>query len=573
MNNNFDNIEGDYVSLGRFGNSFFDISNDNNNGSNANNINSFREYIKLGGKKLPSLLRFLVLLGAIISLLVLVKLPIKNRVELRKEMLDRALLERMRYHNDSAIQLPGNNTVGSVANETLTGTHKGETKAFVQLQNESSPERSVGVENNNTMEVKDRSVAKNSISIQKDIKLDMADSFFGSHYNIHGVNKKAAENDICSDKDYTKKVLKLVYELSYFALPKDTMNIRKFEASDVKVFKDEMWVVCDNSWMIGKFGLSLTPFSDSNKLLGMQTTTSGGNPLDISRLLLGTDPNTEDSQWEGIVRDDVTGHLFVIRESIPHYLNGNPTNVSENLEELKLERPGLAKHYHSHIIELAVVKVNNVESYEVLETCTAEQQFEFDNKGFEGAVGLRTRAGEYYLLGLCEGNYCMGETKGEESGNGRLILMKKEYISRASEVTTENTPKNDIYRHNSKCIWRSIRMINIPKEANFQDYSSIDIRGNKVAITSQEDSSMWIGEIYFGDGEYLDPEKIQLLPNGRVYYFPRDHDCDFKYCNIEGVSFISDNMVVTVSDKMKKKNRQSPKCIHKDQSIHIFAIP
>ncbi|XP_665324.1 hypothetical protein [Cryptosporidium hominis TU502] len=167
----------------------------------------------------------------------------------------------------------------------------------------------------------------------------------------------------------------------------------------------------------------------------------------------------------------------------------------------------------------------------------------------------------------------MGEMKGEEYGNGRLILMKKEYINKTTELTTGGTLNSDMNSLKSKCIWKSVRMINIPKEANFQDYSSIDVRGNKVAITSQEDSSIWIGEIDYGDGEYLDPYKIQLLPNGRVYYFPRDHVCDFKYCNIEGVSFISDNMIVTVSDKMKKKNRQSPKCLHKDQSIHIFAIP
>ncbi|KAL3128263.1 putative transmembrane domain-containing [Cryptosporidium hominis] len=577
MYNNFDNkIESDYISLGRFSNNYFNISDNQNSNTNNRNVsnNLFNEYFNLGNKRFSSILRFLVILAAFISLLVLIKLPVKNRIELRKEILENALLLKKK-HEGRAYNNYENKNVEQIVNSTqMSNVKQNKTGSLILEDSERVTNRSSIIDINGNVTKKDNDhMIKDTINLGGNTKLDVVNSVFGSHYNTYGINKRAAENDICNDKDYTKKVLKLVYELSYFALPKDTLNIRKFEASDVKVFNEEMWVVCDNSWTIGKFGLSLTPFSHSNKLLNMQTTTSGGNPLDINTLLLGTDPNTEDSQWEAIVRDDITGHLFVIRESIPHDLEELKLYKGDFLKNLKDENHNSSRHYHSHIIELALVKVNNVESYEVLETCTAEHKFDFDNKGFEGAIGLRTRNGDFYLLGLCEGNFCMGEMKGEEYGNGRLILMKKEYINKTTELTTGGTLNSDMNSLKSKCIWKSVRMINIPKEANFQDYSSIDVRGNKVAITSQEDSSIWIGEIDYGDGEYLDPYKIQLLPNGRVYYFPRDHVCDFKYCNIEGVSFISDNMIVTVSDKMKKKNRQSPKCLHKDQSIHIFAIP
>lgn len=567
MYRNFDNVEDGYISLGRFSNNYFNISDDRSSDQNTNsNVGSFNEYLKLGGRRFSSLLRFLVILVVFISLLVLIKLPVKNRIELRREMLEKALIQRRKEVKELTSHVSGNDTLEATSGPVQELSLKGNETELLVLDNngESASSQSLVAENRTSVSGGNKMSIANFASRQgSNENLNVENALLGSHYNMNGINKKAAENDICNDKDYTRKMLKLVYELSYFALPKDTMNIRKFEASDVKVFNDEMWVVCDNSWIIGKFGLSLTPFSQSNKLLGMQTTTSGGNPLDINKLLLGTDPKLEDSQWEGIVRDEVTGHLFVIRESIPHYLE----------QELIQDGLSLAKHYHSHIIELALVEVNNVESYEVLETCTAEHRFNFDNKGFEGAVGLRTRGGEFYLLGLCEGNFCMGGATGEESGNGRLILMKKEYVQNRSELSKENTLENKNHGPSSKCIWRSVRMINIPREAKFQDYSSIDVRGNKVAITSQEDSSMWLGEIDFGDGEYLDPDELKLLPNGRVYYFPRDHDCDFKYCNIEGVSFISDNMIVTVSDKMKNRRRQSPKCLHKDQSIHIFAIP
>ncbi|KAK9172741.1 Uncharacterized protein cmbei_5003980 [Cryptosporidium meleagridis] len=576
MYNNFDNkVESDYISLGRFSNNYFNISDDQNSNTNNRNVNNnlFNEYFNLGNKKFLSILRFLVILAAFISFLVLIKLPVKNRIELKREMLENALLLKKKHEEKAHSSYENKNLEPIIDSTQMSNLKQNKTGLLILEDNERVSNKSsiIDISSNVTKKYNDHMI-KNAINLGSNTKLDAVNSVFGSHYNINGINKRAAENDICNDKDYTKKVLKLVYELSYFALPKDTLNIRKFEASDVKVFNEEMWVVCDNSWMIGKFGLSLTPFSHSNKLLSMQTTTSGGNPLDINTLLLGTDPNNEDSQWEAIVRDDVTGHLFVIRESIPHDLEEAKLYKEDFSKNLKDKNYNSSRHYHSHIIELALVKVNNVESYEVLETCTAEHKFDFDNKGFEGAIGLRTRNGDFYLLGLCEGNFCMGEMKGEEYGNGRLILMKKEYINK-TELTSDGALNSDMNSLKSKCIWKSIRMINIPKEANFQDYSSIDTRGNKVAITSQEDSSIWIGEIDYGDGEYLDPDKIQLLPNGRVYHFPRDHVCDFKYCNVEGVSFISDNMIVTVSDKMKKKSRQSPKCLHKDQSIHIFAIP
>ncbi|KAL7068442.1 hypothetical protein ACR3K2_10510 [Cryptosporidium serpentis] len=546
------------------------------------------------------------------------------------------------------------------------------------------------------------------------ITTDLSSYYSGSHYNSQGLNKRAIDNNICNDKNYTRKVLKMVYELTYFALPKDIKNETKFEASDLKIIGDNIWVVCDNSWHLGRFGLSLTPFSHQNELVYMRTTTAGGRPMDIEKLLDGTDPTKEDSQWEAIVYDNVTRHLYVIRESIPHIIekgldnynykneidskievnreeelkyifgniDGNSDNIKDkfefasnkehlndiqkginnfevqrkhrifekscpyntNLEGVKImdrkyqnllytetrevkgnkEYKGRTKkdqkhlkskiaepHYHSHIIELALVNVDGQDFYEVIENCAAEYLFMFDNKGFEGAIGLRTRQGEFYILGLCEGNYCLGGVQGEQPGNGRLVLMEKVYISsqhntsadikiaRNNQEVVQDIENKDFdedanYKYKSenydlnensdigafniakplmKCIWKTVRMIEIPSEVKFQDYSSIDVRGSKVAITSQEDSAVWIGGVDYGDGEFLDPQKLSLIPGGKTYYFPRDHDCDYKYCNIEGVSFISDNLIVTVSDKMKKNKRQSPKCLEKDQSVHVFSIP
>jgi hypothetical protein len=51
-----------------------------------------------------------------------------------------------------------------------------------------------------------------------------------------------------------------------------------------------------------------------------------------------------------------------------------------------------------------------------------------------------------------------------------------------------------------------------------------------------------------------------------VYRFPKK-----SYGNVEGIAWLSEDTLVCVSDK--KKKRQPKKCADKDQSIHIFRIP
>ena len=51
-----------------------------------------------------------------------------------------------------------------------------------------------------------------------------------------------------------------------------------------------------------------------------------------------------------------------------------------------------------------------------------------------------------------------------------------------------------------------------------------------------------------------------------IYQFPKKG-----YCNVEGIAWLSEDMLVMVSDK--KKSRQPEKCAGKDQSIHIFRLP
>jgi len=58
-----------------------------------------------------------------------------------------------------------------------------------------------------------------------------------------------------------------------------------------------------------------------------------------------------------------------------------------------------------------------------------------------------------------------------------------------------------------------------------------------------------------------------------VYDFPRDDEGKIIYCNVEGVDFFNDDLVVVVSDRMKGHGKQPMECLDRDQSIHIFSLP
>jgi hypothetical protein len=171
--------------------------------------------------------------------------------------------------------------------------------------------------------------------------------------------------------------------------------------------------------------------------------------------------------------------------------------------------------------------------------------FAQENTGFEGVAWLR-RDNHDYLLALCEGNYC--ENKSESSsGNGRIEVFE---------------------RFSESWIWKT--EIFLPSTVTFADYSDIAIYGNKIAVTSQKSSSLWIGEL----NQYL----FDIEGNGNIYTFPRGDNngnsgvgSSIIYCTVEGVSFISEKQIVIVSDKAGSEFPS--RCRYKDQSISIFNIP
>jgi hypothetical protein len=122
-------------------------------------------------------------------------------------------------------------------------------------------------------------------------------------------------------------------------------------------------------------------------------------------------------------------------------------------------------------------------------------------------------------------------------------------------------------------------MIKLPSSIQFTDYSAISIYREGlltfptyVAITSQENSQVWIGLI----------EEINAFPFFQIsslktdvsYNAPRatetSDQCSIQYCNIEGVTWQNENQLILVSDKSKKD--QDKICKQKGQSIHYMKL-
>lgn len=162
--------------------------------------------------------------------------------------------------------------------------------------------------------------------------------------------------------------------------------------------------------------------------------------------------------------------------------------------------------------------------------------FSKQNKGFEGVEHL-WRGDREYLVGLWED--ALKKDGGSNKGTGLLRVFEK---------TTDGMWE-----------WQSKLDAELPGTAQFEDYAAISQRGNRVAVVSQSSRKLWVGELNETANGFA-------AGTGQVYRFPSKH-----YGNVEGVSWLSDDELVMVSDRRKKgQDKDNAK---KDQSIHIFRIP
>jgi hypothetical protein len=220
----------------------------------------------------------------------------------------------------------------------------------------------------------------------------------------------------------------------------------------------------------------------------------------------------ETSHYEGITFDGYgTPHFYVIKET-----------DNDNGQEL------------GKVIQLDAAGALEGDEW-------TDAAFSVSNKGFEGLAWVRA-AGDDYLLGLCEGNFCQDDNI--NIGNGKLRVMRQQNGA-----------------------WVTTTTLDIPAEARFRDYSDIALRENgdgtyKVAIVSQESSALWLGTL-------ATSPSFAFTGQGAAYAFPKAADGSVVYCNIEGVTFMSDTLFAMVSDE----SDGSTPCNDKDEMAHIVRVP
>jgi hypothetical protein len=157
-----------------------------------------------------------------------------------------------------------------------------------------------------------------------------------------------------------------------------------------------------------------------------------------------------------------------------------------------------------------------------------------DNKGFEGLAVVH-REGKAYVLALHEGHPDDARSDGSVRGRIEVFAQKGD---------------GDGWRHEAT--------LKLPKDVRFADWSGLDIRDGRVAVTSQQSSALWLGE--------LAADEWAFTGEGETYLFPRDGDGDPRYLTIEGVALLDRGRVAVVTDLDKTDTAR------RDRAIHIFAL-
>lgn len=220
------------------------------------------------------------------------------------------------------------------------------------------------------------------------------------------------------------------------------------------------------------------------------------------------------------------------------------------------------------------VRINEDQSVTYLSTCKVDFALpEGNKKGWEGAEYVDKGDEGEFLLGVCEGNHCQvrayyiavhaqvdvarpdghvvhffndavplcsglqailasmcdcgaaieciepggcvqgSKGRGKERGNGRIVVTK-------------------LVEDAEGCKWETQKLVKLPPF--FKDYSDIDITASgRVAVSSQEDSAVWVGQ--------MNMTTFEIEGEGTTLHFPRSADgCQPIYCNIEGVHFIDE---------------------------------
>ncbi len=321
--------------------------------------------------------------------------------------------------------------------------------------------------------------------------------------SIDSGNHGRGPNKFCRTASYRKNVLKLIKEAPFAGLFADLRNQTKFEASGVAydASTDSYLAVFDSSMSVARFDDSFEFRGPGNVLIGER---------EMESQFEGISPyDTERNQW------------LLLAEAVPG--------------------DGDGQWYPE--VTLAQFHAGEDSSYDVVERCRVDFPLTHENKGFESIIYLPEKE---LLLGLCEGNWCEGGKRGRDKGHGKIVV---------SQLT----------RDEGGCSWEVVDMLDVPRVADFLDYSAMAIREGKMAVLSQEDAAVAIVDFD------VDALKFGEEAAGVVMHLPRDVGCNVVFCNAEGFAFIDADRFMIVSDKAKSK--QDVACLRHDQSVAIFSVP
>jgi hypothetical protein len=283
--------------------------------------------------------------------------------------------------------------------------------------------------------------------------------------------------------------LELLEEAKISELLPDERDLR-FEASGVAAKDGFFYVIFDDSTHIGCIKDGLSRAAGEHYLIRQSQGCGAG--------------------YEDIAYDPFSNHFYLLIEAQPHF-------------------------------GLSVAKVEEYdEHFRYISSGWLDFPLDRPNKGLEGLTCIH-QAERTYLLGLCEGNKCLGGAAGRKPGGGRIQVFSREQDR-----------------------WDHVSTMRLPKTLWFEDYSGLAVVDDRIAVVSQSSSAAWVGR--------FSPSNWEVLDEGSVYRFPLDDNGKIIYCNIEGISRVDANRFVVVSDKAKVKE-QSKRCNAKDRSIHVFRTP
>jgi hypothetical protein len=268
------------------------------------------------------------------------------------------------------------------------------------------------------------------------------------------------------------------------------------------------------------------------------------------------DPADQRLEASGVVAKD--GQFYVIFDNVPHVGRIGAALLGDPAGNVLLRQPGgqpgyedIAYDGHAGQFHLLVEALPYRSTTFMAQARTFDEDFRHvasrwldfpldrPNKGLEGLARMR-RDGQTYLLGLCEGNRCKAGAEGRRPGGGRIQLFVEG-------------------RHR----WDHAGTVRLPTAVRFEDYSSLTVVDDLVAVASQASSALWAGRFQESSWEFVD--------DGTTYEFPTDDRGRQLYGNVEGVAWIGPDLLVGVSDKAKPT--QPRRCRAKDRSIHVFAVP